>query len=286
MNRGIDGGCILLARRIQEGWISGAPPHVREIWLWILLNSNWKDHGDIKRGEVLTTYNQILDDLSWYVGFRKERYSKWNCETAMKLLMKHDMITTRRTTRGMIITVCNYDHYQDMDNYENHNGGSMRTTREPHEIRHDKERRKKGIKKDKNIPRSGEPDQVYNEVDFYLTKKKRKLKGKPLSDFNRFWETFNYKNGKSEAADSWMDVYRSSIIDDILAGAKREADRRPDIVAAGNTPKWAQGWLSGRRWEDEENTAPQINCEICRYHIDKDCQGGRDQCKSYTPTQN
>ena len=28
------------------------------------------------------------------------------------------MVTTRRTTRGLIITICNYDFYQNPKNYE------------------------------------------------------------------------------------------------------------------------------------------------------------------------
>jgi len=54
--------------------------------------------------------------------------------------------------------------------------------------------------------------------EFYLTKKKRKLKGKRLETFNKFWEIFNYKRGRAEAADSWLDiaVLTDAIVADIF----------------------------------------------------------------------
>ena len=89
--------------------------------------------------------------------------------------------------------------------------------------------------------------------EFYLTKKKRKLKGKRLETFLKFWEAFNYKSGKAEAADSWLDIplLNNAIMERIIEAAEAEASGRAVKKTNGNTPKMAQGWLSGRRWEDE-----------------------------------
>lgn len=86
----------------------------------------------------------------------------------------------------------------------------------------------------------------------YLTHAKRPLKGLRLETFNRFWQAFAYARGKAEAADAWLDIpgYSEALAIRIIAAAEREAAGRPDLVAAGRTPKMAQGWLSGRRWED------------------------------------
>ena len=89
--------------------------------------------------------------------------------------------------------------------------------------------------------------------DFFLTRKKRKLKGKKLDGFNLFWGTFNLKKGKAEAADSWFDIsdYSLELEKKIIAAAKTEAKNRPELQSQGKTPKWAQGWITARRWEDE-----------------------------------
>ncbi len=91
------------------------------------------------------------------------------------------------------------------------------------------------------------------EPEFILTKKKRKLTGKRLATFKAFWAAFNYKASRAEAADAWMDVpmMTDTLIAEIVAAASREASRRPSLLAQGKTPKMAQGWIAGRRWEDE-----------------------------------
>ena len=88
---------------------------------------------------------------------------------------------------------------------------------------------------------------------FYKTKKGKKLSGKRLITFNTFWEIFNFKYGKTAAADSWLeiDTLTDQITQQIFTAAKIEASRREEILAKGSTPKWAQGWISDRRWEDE-----------------------------------
>jgi len=92
-----------------------------------------------------------------------------------------------------------------------------------------------------------------DEVDFYLTKKKKKLSGKRLKTFNLFWEIFDYKKGKAEASDSWLEIpsLTGALVDKIIEAAKVESSNRKELIDQGKTPKMAQGWLSGKRWEDE-----------------------------------
>ena len=124
----IEGGFYLKARRTKDSAIAKAPPHVREIWDYMLANAFFKDGESLKRGQLLASYAQIIDGLSWYIGFRRMSYTVAQCETAIKVLTKHGMITTMRTTRGLIVTICNYDKYQAPKNYENHNEDGTRTT--------------------------------------------------------------------------------------------------------------------------------------------------------------
>jgi hypothetical protein len=92
--------------------------------------------------------------------------------------------------------------------------------------------------------------------EIYITRRKRKLKGKRLETFLKFWDIFGstckYKLGKAGAADAWLDIptLTDKIVSDIYLGAKAEAMRRQRLIDAGRTPIWAQGWITGRRWED------------------------------------
>lgn len=92
---------------------------------------------------------------------------------------------------------------------------------------------------------------LHSRSEVFKTKRRRLLKGDTLNSFNVFWDAFNYKQGKAEAADAWLDVYAPDIAPLIIEAASREAEARPTLLNKGRTPKMAQGWLSGRRWEDE-----------------------------------
>lgn len=143
----IKGGYYIKARKIQNSAISKSPPHVREIWDWILKEANHKDNSVCKRGQCIRTYNDIREGLAWYIGWRKMMYSKWQCEIAMKWLKKATMLTTQKTTRGILITVLKYDLYQDPKNYESHTVSHKKATRKPQTT----DTINKNEKNDKNI---------------------------------------------------------------------------------------------------------------------------------------
>lgn len=114
----IEGGYIMIARKIDWSSIAESPPYAREVWFYLLRAANFQDNHICKRGQTIRRYIDIREALKWYVGWRKHMYTIAQCENAMKLLVKANMITKRRTTRGLCITICNYDTYQTPANYE------------------------------------------------------------------------------------------------------------------------------------------------------------------------
>ena len=92
----------------------------------------------------------------------------------------------------------------------------------------------------------------------YLSKRKRRLGGWKLETFEAFWEAFGLKKGKAEAADAWLDIpdFTPELAATVIEAAAKEARARPALIARGGTPKWAQGWLAGRRWEDWDGAEP------------------------------
>lgn len=131
----IIGGYYLKARKIEGSEIMHASPHIREIFDYLIRKSNHTEtpsHGRIiKRGQCFVRYNDIQEALHWFIGYRKHVYSKHKVETAMKWYKKRDMITTTKTTRGLIVTICNYGYYQNCKNYENHKENHNETTMKP-----------------------------------------------------------------------------------------------------------------------------------------------------------
>jgi len=116
------GGYYIKARQIQESTIMKRPPVVREVWDLLLRECNHKDirYGGktIRRGQCIRSLKDIRDSLKWMVGYTTRRYSEQQMKRAMKVLKNDTMIDTTKTTRGLIITVLNYDLYQNPSNYE------------------------------------------------------------------------------------------------------------------------------------------------------------------------
>jgi len=259
----IEGGYYIKARTIQNSAISVQPPHVRETWDYLLREAN---HAPIKyrgnqvnRGQLFRTYNEIREGMHWMVGWRKMTYSENQTKKAMKFLREALMVTTKKELGGVLITICNYDHYQNPENYERTtNDTNEGTIAEPlrNQPLPDTNKKKKNVKKKEEeisiLSSSPKIEEV--DVEFYLTKKKKKLTGKRLEAFNIFWKYFNYPKGKAAAADSWLDiiVLDKTICDNINLAAQKEATNRPSMIISGKTPKMAQGWITDRRWEDEE----------------------------------
>ena len=128
----ISGGYYMKARSIQRSAIIRKPPHVREIWDYLLMNANHTTqiyNGNmVERGQLFRTYDAIRDALSWYIGWRKEAYTEDQTKKAMKFLRDALMITTARAPGGVLITICNYNTYQDPKSYESTNESPSEST--------------------------------------------------------------------------------------------------------------------------------------------------------------
>ncbi len=129
----IFGGYYIKARKISNSAIAHAAPHVREIWDWLIKSAQHKPYKTsnktIARGQVLTTYDEIADELHWMVGFIKKVYKKHQIDFSMRWLRQEGMIETQKTTRGFIVTICNYEYYQDQRNYDYDYENTTITTR-------------------------------------------------------------------------------------------------------------------------------------------------------------
>lgn len=122
MEEKICGGFYLKPRKFKTSKIATAPPVCREVWDWLISEANYEDKTSsgrlIKRGQCIRTYQDIIDGLKWMVGFRYEYYSKTQIQKALNFLRNERMISTVKTTRGMIITIIKYNKYQSPGNYE------------------------------------------------------------------------------------------------------------------------------------------------------------------------
>ena len=118
------------------------------------------------------------------------------------------------------------------------------------------------LSKDNNLCANSCASEVDHE-EVWISHKRKKLTGERLAKFKAFWEAFNYKKSRARAIDAWLKAGWSkdkqanhALHDQIIFAAQREAQRRPGLMQRGRTPIYAEGWLTGRRWEDEETQEP------------------------------
>ncbi len=182
--------------------------------------------------------------------------SERNYRTAKEHLEKWGLVTIETTNRGTIATLCNGkvfdinpeegDGQPDRQTTDSRQAGDGQTTTKNNE-------RKPKCNNEKNesstcTASSDAENAVKVEGGSYCG-----LKGDRLNRFEQFWTAFDYKRGKAEAAKTWkqLEPLADDLLRKILDGAKRTAAGRGVLVERGQTSKMAQGWLSGRRWEDE-----------------------------------
>jgi len=126
-------GWIGLHRKITEHWIF---PHLRkftefEAWIYLLLHASFADSkvkdGNqlifVKRGELLTSEQKLGYLWLW----DRDKVRKF-----LKLLQTDGMISKNSNQKFTIITICNYDSYQDFTTAKQQQANSTTTADQQH----------------------------------------------------------------------------------------------------------------------------------------------------------
>jgi uncharacterized protein YneF (UPF0154 family) len=64
MSNKIEGGYILIARKIFESELMQKPPLYLKLWVWMLGRAMWKDGAKLKRGQFVTTIADMQEAMS------------------------------------------------------------------------------------------------------------------------------------------------------------------------------------------------------------------------------
>lgn len=157
----IDGGYIMLARRLIESEIFQKPPLYLKVWIYLLARAQHDDYKKLKRGQLSTSIPEIQEAVSWKVGFRTETPSKNQIFRIINWLRNPDeahddrnddrnMIETTKATHSMLITISNYGVYQDSKNYERNANDSMTETTKVLRPKREANNINKNVNNDKN----------------------------------------------------------------------------------------------------------------------------------------
>lgn len=135
----VNGGKFLMERRTVKALLEMSPLAVK-LFMWLLARANFRDRDKLRRGQCVATIAEMQDALTYYAGFRRVAPTHEQCRSAYEALRQAAMITTAKTTRGMIVTICNYAEMQEMKKRETRNETRNETGTKPGGRPHDTER--------------------------------------------------------------------------------------------------------------------------------------------------
>lgn len=215
-------------------------PKIWQFWCWCLLKASHQQREQMVGMQLVRL--QPGEFITGRIAAAKElNMSEKTVRTCIKKLKNFEKIRVKTTNKFSILSVINWDSYQQQDSQK----GQQRANKGP----------SKGHKQELQNVKKEKPSSKKNETEekIYKSKRGRSLTGKRLDSFDRFWAAFGYKSGKADAADAWMDIPQltDAMVDQICDAAEIENNRRGKLRADGRTPKMAQGWITGRRWEDD-----------------------------------
>ena len=158
MTEQIHKGAFQLARQIfsSEIWLE-KPATWKVIWIYILGKVSHKDNGKFERGEGFFMPTKELKEIGIDVSIDIVK-------KCLVFLRKKEMISTRRSTRGVYIKVLKYNTYQTLDNYQG-TGSSTKKALEKHQRSTTINKNVKNEKNEKNITKVIETKVSYGNTD-------------------------------------------------------------------------------------------------------------------------
>lgn len=235
-----------MSRRLLQSGIMEKPALYLKLWVWMLMQASHKDHGGLKRGQLFTSLERMRGAMEYKVGASLRKPTRKEIRSAVDFLSKGQAIGTAKGTHGMIITILNYDLYQDWHNYEGHSEGHSEGNRQGTILT------KKGTKKEKNPPfdfseiqnlKSRYPDQVL--VDQTLQAIASTRKNQRIADTVTLSILQAWSRHPIEAVEAGLRTYlqkgyadqgkRESYLLGIIRGKATEIQRQPQPARPAST---------------------------------------------------
>lgn len=146
------GGKFVVPRTIlhSELWET-KPAWWFKVWFYILANANFKDHNEkLLRGDLFTSYDTIYRDCK----LNKEGVTAEAIDNVLRFYRKTGLITSRKTTRGVIISVRNYDKLQRFEAFTNDTENDASNDYGTAQERHYKETNVTNVTNNNYLPKS------------------------------------------------------------------------------------------------------------------------------------
>jgi len=218
-------GWITLHRRILD-WEWHAVPEMVSLWIHLLLMANHRDKKwmgiEVKRGQIITGRAALSE---------KTGLSERMVRSCLARLQKCECISIKTTSRFSIITVLNFDTYQNETDAKRPTIDQQSTNNRP--------------TSDQQSTTNNNVNNV-NNVNNLSPCARQENSFSEDPDFDRWFAGYKKPIGKTTARDRW-----SFLRDDDRQGCLAAL---PQYLAAYPDPRYRKNptaYLEGRHWEDD-----------------------------------
>lgn len=210
-------GWIKIHRKINT-WEWKDKPATFCLFIHLLLNANHKDGKwrgfDIKRGQLITGRSKLAE---------KTGLSEQEIRTALKHLKSTNEVTIKTTNKNSLITIVNYDLYQETNQQINQQSTSNQpTTNHKQECKNEKNEKE---------------DNIYT------------------SDFESFWKEYPRKIDKKGAFRNFKIALKQTTIENLIEKAKAYRIHCERENTETRFIKHPKTWLNNASWDNEYKSA-------------------------------
>lgn len=251
-------GYYLMHRGWHDNPVFGPEPYTeREAWEWLIEHAAFADRKervgrqmeDLRRGQVAVSVRPLAKMWQW---------SKSRVQRYLAKLASHGMVGTQEVLDGTILTICNYEIYQDPTLARIGNSGTPTGQRAGRQTGHDAGHRKTPHTRcepslfDGAPSGSGTPNGTASGTPSG-TESRMKGEKEPLGDsgglFEQWWSEVPRKVGKGQARAAFRTALGKAPFEVLLAGIQRYRVQRDGQEA--KFTKHPSTWLNGECWSDE-----------------------------------
>lgn len=289
-------GWISLHRSIQKHWLFEEKRKFSrfEAWIDILLMVNHSDNkiildGElvtVKRGQRVTSLRQLGERWNWSIT---------KVDKFLKILETDEMLSVKKDTKKTVLTVVNYDDYQDEDSKKRHRNNSEKTVK-----RHRNNTEKTQKKTNNNDNKENNENNENNEkkataFDFFQNNGFGLITQYTIEDLNYYLDTFENDSDEIVTAalkiakdrnntswgyakgilNNWLNTNLQSI-EQVRAHEIQQKNKREQKSYKPNALKSKEmtpDWLENPKTNDEPNTKSDDSLE-------KDRQAFLEQLKA------
>jgi hypothetical protein len=224
-------GYIKIWRKLLE-WEWFLKPETLQVFLYLLLKANYKESKfmgyTVNRGQIVTGRNSLSEKLT---------LSPRTVRTSLERLKTTNEITIKTTNKFSIITLCNYETYQN-DFIEND---------QQNDQQNDKPTTSKRPANDQQTTTSKEFKNSKNSKNKTYT-----------TDYESFWSTYPKKIGKGAAFKIWVKL-PVGVLPLILSALEWQKNCDQWKKDHGQYIPNPSTYLNQSRWEDEPIKQPATN---------------------------